>query len=435
MCWGLRAMAELRAVAERAGRREVGRSGKNSDPETRHGEATATSAKTDPAVGALDDVGATIVPLRVRGAPAGPLPACDVPAGPRWAPRTSTFRKGPGQSPGSPPASRRRWRDGSGRSRSSSGPGSPLWSGPSSTPPATPSWSCFWAGAKSLAFSLEPTCVSRPRSPPAPAGSRCSTPSTRSSPLHLQPGERSPSQARPSGRHGDVATPLATPFPAPCGQVLRDGAVRDSVGWSPGPARRVASRGRRAGAQRPKALAGPRQPGGLTERSGPSSCPAGCDPGAGVETAIKAGPRTAVARRHQPRRHQEVPPGPPGEIDIETHEPARPTDRRPPVACTRGAPSWPGRVPVSFGPAPGQAQHRSTASSPPRRPGPARRARLSAAKGRRRLSRSRHRRSLTSRRPREQTSKISLRSHGEDLSTLPRRSETTSSAPRIRAAG
>ena len=52
----------------------MGRSGKNSDPETRHGEATATSAETDPAVGALDDVGATIVPLRVRGAPGRPAP-------------------------------------------------------------------------------------------------------------------------------------------------------------------------------------------------------------------------------------------------------------------------------------------------------------------------------------------------------------------------
>jgi hypothetical protein len=66
---GPQAMAELRPLAEQARRREVGRSGKNSDPERRRGEATTTSAKTDPAAGELDDFDATIVPLPARGAP------------------------------------------------------------------------------------------------------------------------------------------------------------------------------------------------------------------------------------------------------------------------------------------------------------------------------------------------------------------------------
>ena len=60
-------MAELRLLTDHAGCREVGHSGKNSDPERRGGEATATSAKTDPGVGELDDVDAPIVPLHVRG--------------------------------------------------------------------------------------------------------------------------------------------------------------------------------------------------------------------------------------------------------------------------------------------------------------------------------------------------------------------------------
>jgi hypothetical protein len=67
-------MAERRSLAEYAGRRQVGRSGKNSDPEMGGGEATAISAKTDPAVGEVDDFDATIVPLPVRGAPARPGP-------------------------------------------------------------------------------------------------------------------------------------------------------------------------------------------------------------------------------------------------------------------------------------------------------------------------------------------------------------------------
>src|SRR5579862_9582900 len=67
-------MAERRSLAEYAGRLQVGRSAKNSDPEMGGGEATAISAKTDPAVGEIDDFDATIVPLPVRGAPARPGP-------------------------------------------------------------------------------------------------------------------------------------------------------------------------------------------------------------------------------------------------------------------------------------------------------------------------------------------------------------------------
>jgi hypothetical protein len=67
LCLGLRAMAELRPLSEPAGGWEVGHSGKNSDPERRGSEVAPTSAKTDTAVGELDDCDATIIAMPLRG--------------------------------------------------------------------------------------------------------------------------------------------------------------------------------------------------------------------------------------------------------------------------------------------------------------------------------------------------------------------------------
>ena len=160
----------------------------------------------------------------------GPLPARDTAAGPKCAPRTSTPRKEAYPSLWSPPAGTGRW---------------PVLVDPGPAPVGDPQSGVdhhrprrrhphcrvpgkapnSWTSARNRRVWRT---TSRQWSPPAPADSRCSTRYTRSTPMHLQQGERSPSQARALWLrgHGQTAGRDASRYRTPS---LSDPINRDAT--------------------------------------------------------------------------------------------------------------------------------------------------------------------------------------------------------------